>query len=40
MESPTERLLSHIFTISLEGNRLPKVRSCLCNYRWYVNEIP
>ena len=40
MESPTEWLLWHIFTISFEGNILPKVRSCLYNYGRYVNEIP
>lgn len=39
IESPLGPLLAHIFMISLEDNILPKVRSCLYNYRRYVSDI-
>ena len=32
-------LLANIFIISLEDNALPKLRSCLCDWKRYINDI-
>ena len=38
MGSPMEQLLSNTFMIPLEDNALPKLRSCICNWRRYVDD--
>ena len=39
MELPLGPLLANVFIISLEETMLAKLRSCLCNWRRYADDI-
>ena len=38
MGSPVGPSLANIFMLSLEEDLIPTVKSCLSNWKWYIND--